>query len=73
MSSRKADQFTLVSGDAVHEYFLSVAIILCNKSTYVHTWLAFTNPVTYHSTTLSVNFSDKLYCVSLIAHFHTTT
>ena len=31
MPSRKADLLTLGSRDTVHRYFLSVAIILCNK------------------------------------------
>ena len=31
MLSRKVDLLTLGSRDTVHRYFLSVAIILCNK------------------------------------------
>ena len=31
MPFRKADDFTMTSTDAVHEYFLSIAISLCNK------------------------------------------
>ena len=31
MPSRKADLLTLASRDTVHRYFLSVAMILCNK------------------------------------------
>ena len=31
MPSRKADPLTLASRDTVHRYFLSVAMILCNK------------------------------------------
>ena len=34
MPSRKADLFTLDSGDTVHRWLMSVAMLLCNKSDF---------------------------------------
>ena len=49
MPSRKVDPLTLGSRDSVHRYFLSVAIILCNKMDFSFgaSMAAFAEPVTH--------------------------